>query len=80
MDGIIHWTKKLNKISGVEFHLHQFRHTFAATMFRNGADILEVAIMLGHRTLRMTLVYLASIDDRNVQHKLASFNLEKMLV
>lgn len=36
---------------------HVLRHTFATTMLNNGADLMAVKELLGHRTLQSTEVY-----------------------
>ena len=37
---------------------HQFRHCFATTLLRNGANLVEVQRILGHSSLNVTSVYL----------------------
>jgi site-specific recombinase XerD len=46
-------------------HPHQLRHTLATQAINRGMRIEAIAAMLGHRTLRMTLVY-ARIANRTV--------------
>ncbi len=46
-------------------HPHQLRHTFATQAINRGMTLEAIAEMLGHKTLRMTLVY-ARIADRTV--------------
>ena len=36
---------------------HVLRHTFATTMIGNGASVIEVKQLLGHRSLESTLRY-----------------------
>lgn len=43
------------RIAGVTFHT--LRHTAASTLARNGATLLEIADVLGHRQLQMTKRY-----------------------
>lgn len=45
-------------------HPHRFRHTFAITAFRNGANVAVIKESLGHATLDMTLRYahIAEVD------------------
>jgi len=40
-----------------DFSFHDLRHTFASYMMMNGAEILTVSRILGHKTLNMTLRY-----------------------
>jgi len=46
-------------------HPHQLRHTFATQAVNRGMPIEAIGAMLGHRTLRMTLIY-ARIANRTV--------------
>jgi site-specific recombinase XerD len=46
-------------------HPHQLRHTLATQAINRGMRVEAIAAMLGHRTLRMTLIY-ARIANRTV--------------
>jgi len=46
-------------------HPHQLRHTLATQAVNRGMSLEAIAALLGHRSLRMTLVY-ARIADRKV--------------
>jgi len=62
-------TRMLNRIAkaaGIaHVHPHQLRHTLATQAINRGMSLEAVAAMLGHKTLRMTLVY-ARVADRTV--------------
>ncbi len=62
-------TRMLNraaKAAGIgHVHPHQLRHTLATQAINRGMSLEAIAAMLGHKTLRMTLVY-ARIADRTV--------------
>lgn len=47
---------------------HSFRHAFGTHLYENGADLLTIKTLLGHRSLNSTLIYihLASFSYRNV--------------
>lgn len=54
------------RIAGIgHVHPHQLRHTLATQSINNGMSLEAIAQMLGHRSMRMTLVY-ARIADRTV--------------
>lgn len=55
--GLKHFVKKLVKESGVAFHVHRMRHTFAAEMNRHGVALNHLQQLMGHRSSTMTLVY-----------------------
>jgi len=65
--GLKHWVKRYNKLSGVKFHLHQFRHTLACVLARNNADIVSIKSILGHSSIRMTERYLRSISSESAR-------------
>ncbi len=77
--GIKHWVRRLNRLSGVKFHLHQFRHTFACTLAKNNVSVFKIMKLLGHKTLRMTIQYLRSIDSDDLDEDIKQINLDKMI-
>ena len=62
-------TRILNRIAktaGIgHVHPHQLRHTLATQAINRGMSLEAIAAMLGHKTLRMTLVY-ARVADQTV--------------
>lgn len=57
------------RIAGIgHVHPHQLRHTLATQSINNGMRLDAVSAMLGHRTMRMTLVD-ARIADRTVANE-----------
>ena len=65
--GLKHWVERYRKLSGVRFHIHQTRHTFACSLAKSGADIATIMKALGHSTTRMTERYLRSITPENAR-------------
>jgi site-specific recombinase XerD len=58
--------RRVAKAAGIgHVHPHQLRHTLATQAINRGMSLEAVAAMLGHKTLRMTLVY-ARIADQTV--------------
>ena len=47
---------------------HSFRHAFGTHLYENGADLLTIKNLMGHKSLNSTLIYihLASYQARNV--------------
>lgn len=64
-DGLRHWVKRYKELSGVSFHLHRFRHTFACNLSLNGANLITIMKLLGHTTPRMTERYTRSIESKD---------------
>ena len=62
-------TRMLNRVAktaGIgHVHPHQLRHTLATQAINRGMSLEAIAAMLGHKTLRMTLIY-ARIADQTV--------------
>jgi site-specific recombinase XerD len=57
---------RVAKAAGIgHVHPHQLRHTLATQAINRGMSLEAIAAMLGHKTLRMTLVY-ARIADQTV--------------
>ena len=46
---------------------HSFRHAFGTHLYENGADLLTIKALLGHKSLNSTTIYvhLASNGTRN---------------
>ena len=61
--GLKHWVERYRKISGVRFHMHQTRHTFACSLALSGAHILTVMKVLGHASVKTTQTYTRSIES-----------------
>jgi site-specific recombinase XerD len=70
--GLKHWVKRLIETSGVKFHLHRFRHTFARNLGFQNTNVGKIQQLLGHADLRMTQKYMRSMtvedsrDDINM--------------
>jgi site-specific recombinase XerD len=57
---------RVAKAAGIgHVHPHQLRHTLATQAINRGMSLEAIAAMLGHKTLRMTLVY-ARIADQTI--------------
>jgi integrase len=51
------WKHAVQKATIPNFRFHDLRHTFASYMAMNGASLLEIAEVLGHKTLSMVKRY-----------------------
>ena len=56
----------LIKKSGVKFHLHQFRHTFACKLAEMNVNAFNVQKMLGHSSILMTMKYVRSMKTEDM--------------
>jgi site-specific recombinase XerD len=68
-------TRILNRVAraaGIgHIHPHQLRHTLATQAINRGMRLEAIAALLGHRSLRMTLIY-ARITDRTIADEYAA--------
>lgn len=65
-DQVARMVIRVAKAAGIgHVHPHQLRHTLATQAINRGMSLEAVAEMLGHKTLRMTMVY-ARIADQTV--------------
>ena len=51
------WEAAVKKAKLVDFHFHDLRHSCASYLAMNGASLLEIAAVLGHKTLQMVQRY-----------------------
>lgn len=61
--GFKHLLEKVSKLSGVKFHAHQFRHTFAVNLINKDVDIAKLKMLLGHKDIRMTAAYVRCLPS-----------------
>ncbi len=62
-NAIMRLIKQINKASGIYFHAHKLRHTFATLMLEGGCDIYSLSKMMGHNDIKTTTIYLyASVE------------------
>jgi len=62
-----HWHVAL-KAAGIEdFHFHDLRHTTASMLAAQGASLLEIADVLGHKTLAMVKRYSHLVVDHKAK-------------
>jgi integrase len=63
---VARYVDRVGQVAGVgHVHPHQLRHTLATQAINRGMSLEAIAALLGHRSMRMTLVY-ARISDRTV--------------
>lgn len=71
--GLKHWVQRLIKLSGVAFHVHRFRHTFACNLAKQNVNVVKIQKLMGHKDIKMTMTYLRSLtveDFRDDVNKL----------
>jgi site-specific recombinase XerD len=78
-NGLKHLVEAVQKDSGVRFHVHQFRHTFAVNVLNNGSDIAKLKQLLGHRDIRMTATYLRCLPTSAMRSDVETLTLDNLV-
>lgn len=76
--GLKHWVERLSKLSGVKFHVHRFRHTFATNLAMQDVGVAKIQRLMGHSDIKMTSAYLRSISTENMQEDVNKLSFECM--
>ncbi len=56
--------RRLEKSSGVDFHAHKLRHSFATMMAAQGVNVFDLKEMLGHQSITTTQIYVQQDLER----------------
>jgi len=67
------WLTALKKAEIQDFHFHDLRHSAASYLAMNGAALLDIAAILGHKTLSMVKRY-SHLSDSHVSGVVAAMN------
>ena len=62
-----HWRAALEAAGISDFHFHDLRHTTASMLAAQGASLLEIADVLGHKTLAMVKRYSHLVVDHKAK-------------
>ena len=77
------WGNAVSRANVADFHFHDLRHSFASYLAMNGASLLEIAELLGHKTLAMVKRYahLTEAHTKSVVERMnrAVFEKESMI-
>jgi integrase/recombinase XerD len=76
--GMKHTMDRLIKETGVNFHLHQLRHTFAINYLLSGSDIIKLKQLMGHTDIRMTEKYARSLPTSALRSSVEAITLENL--
>jgi site-specific recombinase XerD len=54
----------ISKNTGIDWHFHMLRHTFATRLIEKGVDFVTLAEILGHSKYTISLIYGHTTTDR----------------
>lgn len=74
-EGLRHWVKRYIELSGVKFHVHRFRHTFATMLEENNVCASKIQKLMGHQDIKMTMVYLRSTKAEDFGDELEKLSI-----
>jgi integrase len=77
--GLKHLVERLRDISGVPFHLHQFRHTFAVNFLKTNKDIFALKQLLGHADIKMTVQYLRCLPVDGYRQGVEGMSIDRFI-
>jgi integrase len=72
--GLKHWVIRLIKFSGVKFHLHQFRHSFACALAKKDVSVIKIQKLMGHADITMTMTYVRSISTQDLRNDIGKLS------
>jgi site-specific recombinase XerD len=78
-DGLDHWVERLRSLSGVRFHPHQFRHTFAANLAAKGMNSIQLQKLMGHSDLRLLQTYVRSLNVEDLRPGVSALTFENLV-
>jgi len=77
--GLKHLVAKIVKESGIRFHVHRFRHTFAMNMINMGVDVVKLQYLMGHKDIRQTSVYLRKMPSIMVRNTVEFLDFDRLI-
>ncbi len=78
-NGLKHLVANLRKLSGIPFHLHQFRHTFAVNFLKTTNNIFKLKLILGHKDIRVTMLYLRYLPVDELRGDIEALRIDTLL-
>lgn len=74
-DGLRHLMDRVRSASGVAFHLHQLRHTFAVNFLKSTNNIFKLKTILGHKDISVTMLYLRCIPPEELRQDINTMHI-----
>lgn len=74
VNGLKHLVEKVKRVSGINCHLHRFRHTFAINFLTKSNNQFALKQLLGHKDLKMTQAYIKYIPTDVLRESVEKMN------
>ena len=78
-EGLNHIVDALANRSGIQFHLHQLRHTFAVNFLLTTNNIVKLKQLLGHQSIMTTMIYLRCLPVSEMREDIENMQFEKFI-
>lgn len=78
-NGLKHLIDKLKLNSGVSFHVHQLRHTFAINFLKTSNNIAKLKQLLGHKNISMTMIYLRCLPTDELRGDVENMSIDTLI-
>jgi integrase/recombinase XerD len=78
-DGLKHVIQVLRNSSGVSFHVHQLRHTFAVNFLKSSNNIAKLKQLLGHKNISMTMIYLRCLPVDELRGDIETMSIDSFI-
>jgi len=78
-DGLKHLVAALKEASGIHFHVHQLRHTFAVNFLNYSGNIAKLQQLLGHTNPAMTLHYTMCLPPQTMRSDVENMSIEALI-
>lgn len=78
LHGLKHWVERVSQSSGVKFHLHRFRHTFATNLAMQDVGAIKIQKLMGHKDIKMTQTYFRSISTEEMRDDVNKLSFENL--
>ena len=77
--GLKHLIDKLKLQTGVRFHVHQLRHTFAVNFLKASNNIIKLKQLMGHKNISITTTYLRCLPTSEFRGDIESMNIDSFI-
>ena len=77
--GLKHLTDKLKQQTGVNFHVHQLRHTFAINFLKSSNNLVKLRHLMGHKDISITTIYLRCLPITEFRGDVENMSIDTLV-